>query len=62
MADRIAIKITSENLAVKDNKLLIMFSCPKCKRKKTVEEFGLRNMGDGTIRRQSQCTQCRSTK
>ena len=33
--------------------------CPKCGKKKPISEFGYRKMGDGTIRNQSWCKDCR---
>ena len=33
--------------------------CPKCGREKPLSKFGYRNMGDGTIRNQSWCKDCR---
>ena len=39
----------------------IILQCPKCgKRGELEEDFGLRNMGDGTVRSQSQCRTCRA--
>jgi hypothetical protein len=36
-------------------------TCPRCSRTGPVgEDFGWRNMGDGTIRSQSYCKRCRS--
>ncbi len=37
----------------------VMAACTKCRDTKPIEEFGLRVMGDGTIRNQAQCTDCR---
>lgn len=34
--------------------------CPNCKVEKPMSEFGFRDMGDGTIRNQSWCKECRS--
>lgn len=45
---------------------VLLKSCPNCSRNTgrhvfyTEESFGLRNMGDGTIRVQSWCPPCRS--
>lgn len=33
--------------------------CPNCGIEKPISEFGYRNMGDGTIRNQSWCKNCR---
>ena len=33
--------------------------CPACKMPKPLIEFGMRNMGDGTLRNQSRCGPCR---
>lgn len=33
--------------------------CPHCGKEKTLSEFGYRNMGNGEIRNQSWCTECR---
>ena len=33
--------------------------CPKCKKEKTISEFGFRKMGDGKVRNQSWCKDCR---
>ena len=33
--------------------------CPNCGEEKTLSDFGFRNMGDGTIRNQSWCKDCR---
>ena len=33
--------------------------CSKCGKKKPISEFGYRKMGDGTIRNQSWCKDCR---
>ena len=33
--------------------------CPKCGKEKPISDFGFRNMGDGTIRNQSWCKECR---
>ncbi|MBO7149336.1 MAG: hypothetical protein J6V71_00420 [Clostridia bacterium] len=34
--------------------------CPHCGEEKPISEFGFRNMGNGTIRNQSWCKDCRS--
>lgn len=34
--------------------------CPHCRQEKPLSEFGYRNMGDGNIRNQSWCKDCRS--
>lgn len=34
--------------------------CPKCGKEKPLSDFGFRDMGDGTIRNQSWCKECRS--
>lgn len=39
-----------------------MKTCPCCGEKKPMEDFGFRNMGDGTIRPQSWCKCDRSKK
>ncbi len=36
--------------------------CPKCGKMKPLSEFGFRNMGDGTVRNQSWCINCRGKK
>ncbi len=33
--------------------------CPSCGEEKPLSEFGYRDMGDGTIRNQSWCKECR---
>ena len=33
--------------------------CPHCDKEKPISDFGFRNMGDGTIRNQSWCKDCR---
>ena len=33
--------------------------CPNCNLEKPLSEFGERNMGDGTVRNQSWCSDCR---
>lgn len=33
--------------------------CPKCGRKKPISEFGFRKMGNGQVRNQSWCKDCR---
>lgn len=33
--------------------------CTKCGQHKPLSDFGLREMGDGVIRNQAQCSQCR---
>lgn len=33
--------------------------CPKCNKEKPLSEFGWRNMGNGEIRNQSWCKECR---
>lgn len=33
--------------------------CPNCCEEKPLSDFGYRNMGDGTIRNQSWCKECR---
>ena len=33
--------------------------CPHCGEEKPLSDFGYRNMGDGTIRNQSWCKECR---
>ena len=33
--------------------------CPHCGERKPIEDFGLRDMGDGNIRNQSWCKDCR---
>lgn len=33
--------------------------CPNCEIEKPLSDFGYRNMGDGTIRNQSWCKDCR---
>lgn len=33
--------------------------CPKCKKEKTISEFGFRKMGNGEVRNQSWCKDCR---
>ncbi|ARE21686.1 hypothetical protein [Lactococcus lactis] len=33
--------------------------CPHCDKEKPISDFGFRNMGDGTIRNQSWCKECR---
>ncbi len=37
----------------------VMAACTKCQEVKNIEEFGLRTMGDGAIRNQAQCADCR---
>ena len=34
--------------------------CPNCGIEKPISEFGFRDMGNGTIRNQSWCKECRS--
>lgn len=34
--------------------------CPKCGKEKPLSEFGWRDMGNGDIRNQSWCKECRS--
>lgn len=34
--------------------------CPNCNRTFSASHFGLRNMGDGSVRDQSNCPDCRS--
>lgn len=34
--------------------------CPHCGKEKPLSEFGFRNMGNGEIRNQSWCKECRS--
>ena len=36
------------------------FACTKCKKVKPASSFGLRDMGNGEIRNQSQCYGCRA--
>lgn len=36
--------------------------CPRCGKSRTIREFGLRNMGDGTVRAQPYCGPCRKLK
>ena len=36
--------------------------CPHCKKTKPLSEFGYRNMGNGDIRNQSWCKECRGEK
>ena len=38
----------------------MMRRCPHCGELKPIEDFGMRDMGDGTIRNQSWCKDCRS--
>lgn len=33
--------------------------CPNCSEEKPLSEFGYRDMGNGTIRNQSWCSDCR---
>ena len=33
--------------------------CPNCEKEKPISDFGYREMGDGTIRNQSWCKDCR---
>lgn len=33
--------------------------CPNCNQEKHLDEFGFRQMSDGTIRNQSWCSECR---
>ena len=33
--------------------------CPHCGKEKPISDFGYRNMGDGQIRNQSWCKECR---
>lgn len=33
--------------------------CPKCGREKPISEFGFRKMGNGQVRNQSWCKDCR---
>ena len=33
--------------------------CPNCKKRKPLSDFGFRNMGNGTVRNQSWCKECR---
>lgn len=40
----------------------MMRRCPHCGELKPIEDFGMRDMGDGTIRNQSWCKDCRSYK
>ena len=35
--------------------------CPNCGEEKPLSDFGYRHMGDGTIRNQSWCKDCRSS-
>ncbi|RYQ02696.1 hypothetical protein PG22506_0323 [Bifidobacterium pseudolongum subsp. globosum] len=37
----------------------VMRECPHCGELKPIEEFGFRDMGDGEIRNQSWCIDCR---
>lgn len=34
-------------------------TCPKCGLEKSLSEFGWRDMGNGTVRNQSWCKDCR---
>lgn len=34
--------------------------CPHCGEEKPISDFGYRDMGDGNIRNQSWCSECRS--
>ena len=34
--------------------------CPHCREEKPLSDFGFRNMGNGKIRNQSWCKECRS--
>jgi hypothetical protein len=39
---------------------VVILECTKChKRGELEKDFGLRNMGDGEIRSQAQCRECR---
>lgn len=38
------------------------FHCTKCNTIKPADQFGLRKMGDGTVRNQAQCSACRKRK
>ena len=35
-------------------------TCPKCGEEKPLSDFGFRQMGDGQVRNQSWCKECRS--
>ena len=34
--------------------------CPKCGEEKPISDFGFRKMGNGTVRNQSWCKECRN--
>lgn len=59
---RIAISISNADLRIVDGQVIIIQKCPKCSKKKDINDFGVRKMGGGEIRRQSYCRVCRNKK
>lgn len=56
------VKIQVDDILKVDGTTLLLFKCTKCGDKKQIDGFGIRKMGNGTIRRQAQCNDCRSGK
>lgn len=43
-----------------DRTIVLRFKCTKCEKSKTIDDFGVRTMESGEVRRQAQCRKCRS--
>ncbi len=58
----IRINVSKDDLRIVEGQVIIMQKCPHCNKSKDINDFGVRNMGDGVVRRQSRCRNCRSKK
>lgn len=57
------INIKVDDLYVREDKTIVLrFRCTKCDLHKVIDDFGVRTMASGEIRKQAQCRKCRANR